>query len=120
MPRWAVARVEAAVQEAPWLRAHLRRLDLSPAQIVEAVERTGPDTPLLALAQEDLPALHEYFRRLRDVHTELTGDDLAALGLGESPRVGEVLAELRRRKLNGALDSRAAEIAAARELIAEA
>ncbi len=120
VPRWAVTRIEAAVQEAPWLRAQLRRPDLSPADIVEAVERTGPDTPLLALAQEDLPALHEYFRRLRDVHIELTGDDLAALGLGESPRVGEVLAELRRRKLNGELDSRAAEIAAARELIAEA
>jgi tRNA nucleotidyltransferase (CCA-adding enzyme) len=120
VPRWAVTRIEAAVQEAPWLRAHLRRPDLSPAEIVETVERTGPDTPLLALAQDDLPALHEYFQRLRDVHTELTGDDLAALGLGESPRVGEVLAELRRRKLNGAIDSRAAEIAAARELIAEA
>jgi tRNA nucleotidyltransferase (CCA-adding enzyme) len=120
VPRWAVTRIEAAVQEAPWLRARLRGPNLSPAEVVEAVENTGPDTPLLALAQEELPALHEYFQRLRDVHIELTGDDLAALGLGESPRVGEVLAELRRRKLNGGLDSRAAEIAAARELIAEA
>jgi hypothetical protein len=119
VPRWAVTRIEAAGREAPGLRAQLRRPGLAPAEIVEAVERTGPDTPLLALAQEDLPALHEYFRRLRDVQIELTGDDLAALGLGESPRVGQVLAELRRRKLNGALDSRAAEIAAARELIAE-
>jgi tRNA nucleotidyltransferase/poly(A) polymerase len=120
VPRWAVTRIEAAVTEAPALRERLRRPGLSPAEIVEAAEGTGPDTPLLALAQEDLPALHEYFRRLRDVQVELTGDDLAALGLGESPRVGEVLAELRRRKLNGALESRAAEIAAARELIAEA
>jgi tRNA nucleotidyltransferase (CCA-adding enzyme) len=118
LPRWAVSRIEAAVVEAPALRERLRRPGLSAAEIVEAVESTGPDTPLLALAQEDLPALHEYFRRLRDVQIELTGDDLAALGLGESPRVGEVLAELRRRKLNGALDSRAEEIAAARELIA--
>jgi tRNA nucleotidyltransferase (CCA-adding enzyme) len=120
VPRWAVTRIEAAVREAPALRERLRHAGLSPAEIVEAVEQTGPDTPLLALAQEELPALHDYFRRLRDVRIELTGDDLAALGLGESPRVGEVLAELRRRKLNGVLDSRAAEIAAARELIAEA
>jgi len=118
-PRWAVSRIESAAQEAPFLRARLRRPDLTPADVVEAVEGTGPDTPLLALAQEDLPALHDYFLRLRDVHIELTGDDLAALGLGESPRVGEVLAELRRRKLNGELDSRAAEIAVARDLIAE-
>jgi tRNA nucleotidyltransferase (CCA-adding enzyme) len=118
VPRPAVDRIEAAVQEAPLLRSRLRRLDLTPAEVVEASEGTGPDTPLLALAQEDLPALHDYFLRLRDVHIELTGDDLAALGLGESPRVGEVLAELRRRKLNGEVDSRAAEIAMARELIA--
>jgi tRNA nucleotidyltransferase (CCA-adding enzyme) len=116
--RPAVTRIESAVREAPLLRSRLRPLDLGPADVVEAVEGTGPDTPLLALAQEDLPALHDYFLRLRDVHIELTGDDLAALGLGESPRVGEVLAELRRRKLNGELDSRAAEIAMARELIA--
>ena len=117
--RPVVTRVEQAVAEAPALRARLRGRALTPAEIVDAVERTGPDTPLLALAQEDLPALHDYFRHLRDVQLELTGDDLAALGLGESPRVGEVLAELRRRKLNGGLDSRADEIAAARELIAE-
>jgi tRNA nucleotidyltransferase (CCA-adding enzyme) len=119
LPRWAVSRIEAAVREAPELRRRLREPGLSPAEVVEAVESTGPDTPLLALAQEELPLLHEYFRRLRGIHIELTGDDLAALGLGESPRVGEVLAELRRRKLNGGLDSRAAEIAAARDLIAE-
>ncbi len=118
LPRWAVDRVDAAVVEAPALRDRLRYREPGPAEIVEAVEQTGPDTPLLALAQEDLPALHEYFQRLRDVEMELTGDDLAALGLVESPRVGEVLAELRRRKLNGDLESRAEEIAAARELIA--
>jgi hypothetical protein len=47
----------------------------------------------------------------------VTGSDLAALGLSESPRVGEILAELRRRKLNGELDGRESELEAARELI---
>ena len=50
---------------------------------------------------------------------EITGADRAALGLGESPRVGEVLAELRRRKLNGDLEGRDSELAAAQELIAQ-
>ena len=50
----------------------------------------------------------------------VTGADLAGLGLAESPRVGEVLAELRRRKLNGELPGHAAELAAARDLVAEA
>jgi tRNA nucleotidyltransferase (CCA-adding enzyme) len=119
LPRSVVTRVEAAVGQAAALRERVREPGLSPAEVVEAAERTGPDTALLALAQEELPALHEYFQRLRAVQIELTGDDLAALGLPESPRVGEVLAELRRRKLNGDLDSRAEELAAARELIAE-
>jgi tRNA nucleotidyltransferase (CCA-adding enzyme) len=118
-PRAVVERVERAVSEAPALRTHLRGSWLAPAEVVDAIERTGADTPLLALAQEDLPLLRDYFERWRNVQLELTGDDLAALGLGESPRVGEVLAELRRRKLNGGLSGRAEELAAARELISE-
>ena len=42
------------------------------------------------------------------------------LGLAQSPRVGEVLAELLRRKRNGQLADRRSEIAAARELVARA
>jgi hypothetical protein len=64
-----------------------------------------------------LVALEDYFGRLRDVRLEITGSDVAALGLAESPRVGEVLAEVRRRKLNGELDGRESELEAARELI---
>jgi hypothetical protein len=52
------------------------------------------------------------------VRIEIDGSDLAALGLGESPRVGDVLGEIRRRKLNGELDGREAELEAARELVA--
>ena len=79
----------------------------------------APDAPLFALALEDSEALRCYFRELRGVALEVTGADLAHLGLGESPRVGEILGELRRRKLNGELDGRDTELAAARALIAE-
>jgi tRNA nucleotidyltransferase (CCA-adding enzyme) len=74
---------------------------------------------LLSLALNDSPALREWFMRLRDVRLEVGGADLAELGLPESPRVGEVLEELRRRKLRGELDGREDELAAARELIAD-
>lgn len=110
--------VEAAHREAATLRDRIAAAQ-SPAQIVEEIERTGPDTPLYALALGDMPTLREYFERLRAVRLEVDGNDLAALGLAESPRVGEVLAELRRLKLNGRLPGRAEELAAARELIAE-
>jgi hypothetical protein len=87
--------------------------------VVALAEPHPPDAALFALALEDLPALRDYFERLREVRLEVDGTDLAELGLEESPRVGEVLAELRRRKLNGELDGRESELAAARELIVQ-
>jgi tRNA nucleotidyltransferase (CCA-adding enzyme) len=89
-----------------------------PVEIADLAGR-APDAALLALARADSPALRDWFARLRDVRLEVTGNDLADLGLPESPRVGEVLEELRRRKLRGELDGRDSELAAARELIAE-
>jgi tRNA nucleotidyltransferase (CCA-adding enzyme) len=114
-------RVAGAVAVAPRIVERLRSGAASPADVVALADPYAPDAPLLALALDDgLAALREYFDRLRSVRLEITGSDLAGLGLGESPRVGEVLAELRRRKLNGELDGRESELAAARELVAGA
>jgi tRNA nucleotidyltransferase (CCA-adding enzyme) len=110
-------RIAAAVTVAPRLVERLRAAEPDPAEVVALAEPYAPDAPLLALACEDLPPLRDYFARLRDVRLDITGADLAELGLGESPRVGEVLGELRRRKLRGDLDGRESELAAARELI---
>jgi hypothetical protein len=79
-----------------------------------------PDGALLALAGAEEPArgrLVRYFEELRRVRLEISGGDLAELGLVESPRVGAVLAELLRRKVNGELDGKSAELEAARELL---
>jgi tRNA nucleotidyltransferase (CCA-adding enzyme) len=108
--------VAAAVTVGPKLVERLRD-GASPAEVVAAAEPYAPDAPLFALALAELEPLHAYFDRLRDVHLEVSGADLAELGLGESPRVGEILTELRRRKLNGELDGRDSELAAAKELI---
>ncbi len=90
-----------------------------PAEVVRLAEPYAPDAPLFALALTDLEPLHGYFRELGRVRLDITGHDLAELGLGESPRVGEILDELRRRKLNGELAGREAELDAARALIAQ-
>ena len=66
----------------------------------------APEGALLALARHDSPALRDWFTRLRSVRLEVTGADLAELGVPESPRVGEILEELRRRKLRGELGGR--------------
>ena len=89
----------------------------SAADVTLAAEQHDPDAPLFALALTDSPRLHEYFERLRGTRLEISGADLAELGVGESPRVGEILAEVRRRKLNGELEGRESELAAARELL---
>lgn len=119
MRRRDVEQVAHAVTVAPRLVERLREEELSAAEVVALAEPYAPDTPLFALALADLPALHRYFSDLRAIRLEVTGADLAELGLGESPRVGEVLAELRRLKLNGELDGRESELARARELIAD-
>ncbi|MBA3718632.1 MAG: CCA tRNA nucleotidyltransferase [Actinobacteria bacterium] len=108
--------VASAIAVGPHLVEQLRG-DPSPAEIVSVAEPDYPDAPLFALGLADLAPLHAYFGSLRDVRLDIDGSDLAELGLEESPRVGEVLAELRRRKLNGELDGRESELAAARELM---
>ena len=111
-------RIAAAVTVGPRLVERLAN-GAEPAEVVALADPYAPDAPLFALGLADLDPLHTYFQRLRDVRLEVSGADLAELGLGESPRVGEILAELRRRKLNGELDGRESELAAARELIAQ-
>ena len=110
-------RIASAVTVGPRLAERLRGDSLAPSDVVAAADPYAPDAPLFALALEERPELDDYFRRLRNVRLEVSGSDLAAMGLGESPEVGEILAELRRRKLNGQLDGRESELAAARELI---
>lgn len=109
--------IAAAVTAGPRIAARLRDESLPPSAIVAVAEPSFPDAPFFALVLEDLPQLRRYFNDLRDVRLEVTGTDLAGLGLDESPRVGEILGELRRRKLDGELAGREAELAAARELI---
>jgi tRNA nucleotidyltransferase (CCA-adding enzyme) len=117
MQRRDLERVAAAVTVGPRILERLRAGSAEPADVVAAADPYAPDAPLFAMALEERPELDDYFRRLRNVQLEVSGSDLAELGLGESPEVGEILAELRRRKLNGQLDGRESELAAARELI---
>jgi tRNA nucleotidyltransferase (CCA-adding enzyme) len=115
-----VERIVGAITVSPRIVERLRAEHLDPARVVVLADAYAPDAPLLALAFEERPELREYFTRLRAVRLEIDGSDLAELGLPESPRVGEVLTELRRRKLNGELDGRESELAAARDLLTAA
>jgi tRNA nucleotidyltransferase (CCA-adding enzyme) len=110
-------KIVAAVSSGPRIVEELSTHERTPADVVALAEPGSPDAPLLALALAEVEPLRDYFERLRAIRLEVTGDDLAELGLGESPRVGEILAELRQRKLNGELGGRDSELAAAKELL---
>jgi tRNA nucleotidyltransferase (CCA-adding enzyme) len=110
--------IVGAIAVAPRIVERLRVETLDPAQVVALADPFAPDAPLHALALEERAELRDYFERLRNVRLEIGGADLIALGLAESPTIGEILGELRKRKLNGELDGRDAELAAARELVA--
>jgi tRNA nucleotidyltransferase (CCA-adding enzyme) len=116
IPRRDEQAITEAVVHGPRLADALQGAP-DPAEVVRLVEPLAPDAPLMALALGDAPALRDWFTRLQGVRLEITGSDLAELGLAEGPRVGEVLGELRRRKLRGDLDGRDSELAAAKELI---
>jgi tRNA nucleotidyltransferase (CCA-adding enzyme) len=112
-------RIADAVAVGPRLPELLSEVE-EPAEVRALVEPHDPDGALLALALADEPVrsrLIRYFDDFREVRLEISGGDLAALGLEESPRVGAILEELLRRKLNGELDGRESEIEAAKELI---
>jgi tRNA nucleotidyltransferase (CCA-adding enzyme) len=113
-------RIADAVTVAPRLR-DLVAVSEEPAALRAVAEPHDPDGLLLAMAGADdgvRARIARYFEQLRGVELEISGADLADLGLGESPQVGAVLDEVLRRKLNGELGGREAELAAAREVIA--
>jgi hypothetical protein len=93
-----------------------------PAQIAELLA-SHPDEVAVMVAAGDGPAAAAaelYLDRLREVRLDIDGGTLRdELGMEESPRVGELLAELLRRRRNGELGDREQQIAAARELLSE-
>ena len=72
----------------------VQRLELAadPAEARKLIDPHAPDGALLALALAPPGVasgwLERYFQELRDIRLEISGGDLAALGLEESPRVG--------------------------------
>ncbi len=110
--------IAGAAHVSPRIVARIRSGQLDPAQVVALADPFAPDAPLVALALDDSRELRDYFERLRNVRLEIDGADLIALGLSESPQIGQILAAIRTAKLNGELGGREEELAAARELVA--
>jgi tRNA nucleotidyltransferase (CCA-adding enzyme) len=93
-------------------------------QLVRSLEQQLPDSALHALLHCELPetlgvavalgARHEpidrYLEHLSGTGLEITGDDLRAAGIPEGPAIGRALRETLRRKLDGKVGGRDAEL----------
>jgi tRNA nucleotidyltransferase (CCA-adding enzyme) len=95
--------VMAAARQGPGLVRALRAEP--PPSAVHALLRCEPAETLAVALAYGAPAgpIQRFLADLRDVHLEVTGDDLVAAGVPESPAIGRALDETLRLKLDGRL-----------------
>jgi tRNA nucleotidyltransferase (CCA-adding enzyme) len=105
--------VMAAARQGPGLVRTLRADP--PPSAVHALLRCEPAETLAVALAHGAPAapVLRFVADLRDVHLEVSGDDLVAAGLPESPAIGRALDETLRRKLDGEVSGRDDELALA-------
>jgi tRNA nucleotidyltransferase (CCA-adding enzyme) len=107
--------VRRAASEAPRLAVELRR-ELRPSELYDLLIGEPPEALALALAMRAPPEpILRFVTDLRHVALEIGGHDLVFAGVPESPAVGHALRSVLRRKLDGELSGRDAELAAALE-----
>jgi tRNA nucleotidyltransferase (CCA-adding enzyme) len=82
-----------------------------PSQVYELLAGAPPETLALAIALGAPPDQVElYLDEIQDTALEISGADLIAEGLPESPELGRVLRETLHRKLDGELSGREQEL----------
>jgi tRNA nucleotidyltransferase (CCA-adding enzyme) len=111
--------VLSAARRAPELAKALRH-ELRPSQLRVLLDGERPEALALALAL-GAPAkpILDFVSRLSMVRLEITGADLLAAGLRESPALGRALEETLARKLDGEVDGREDELRVALEIAQE-
>ena len=109
-------RVAAAARQGPSLVRALRADP--PPSAVHALLRCEPAETLAVALAHGAPAapIHRFLADLRDVSLEITGDDLVAEGVPESPAIGYALDETLRMKLDGRVSGREDELRTALQI----
>jgi tRNA nucleotidyltransferase (CCA-adding enzyme) len=108
--------VMAAARQGPGLVRALRAEP--PPSAVHALLRCEPAETLAVALAHGAPAgpILGFLSDLRDVHLEITGDDLVAAGVPQSPAIGRALEETLRLKLDGRVSGREDELRTATEI----
>jgi len=106
--------VERAARRGRQLATLLGIGELRPSQIYELLAPEPPEALAVALALgAPQRAIADYVNRLRHVQLEISGRDLVAAGVPESPLIGRALRAVLRLKLDGRVSGREEELAAA-------
>jgi len=88
------------------------------AEVYEVAEGEPLEALLLAMARDEMgivvDRLGHFLDVSRHVRLEISGEDLLAMGMTQSPHLGEVLRAVLSLKLNGVVSGRDEELAAAR------
>jgi tRNA nucleotidyltransferase (CCA-adding enzyme) len=118
LTRPQATRVVRAAQRAPELVNALRE-ELRPSELHSLLHGEPPEALALALAlgAPGEPVLR-FVSELQHVRLAITGDDLRAAGVPESPALGRALEETLRLRLDGEVEGREDELRAALELAA--
>jgi tRNA nucleotidyltransferase (CCA-adding enzyme) len=113
-------RVIGAARRGPELAQRLAGADPRPSELHALLADEPLEALALALAHgaPEQPVLH-YLEELRTVGLEITGDDLLAAGVAQSPAVGRALAATLRLKLDGEVSGPEEELEAALRLAGE-
>lgn len=105
-----------AARRAPALAEELRA-PMRPSELHALLAPEPPEALALALAlRAPAEPVLEFVSRLKPLRLEITGADLLAAGVPESPALGRALEQTLARKLDGELDGREDELRAALEL----
>ena len=115
--------VAAAVTLAPQIAGRLAGAEPPPPSEVHGLLEGQPlEVLVMAIVRAADPQrvaerLHSYLGQVRGVRLEITGDDLRAAGVPESPRIGAVLKETLALKLDGFVNGRDEELSTALRLL---
>jgi len=113
--------IRAGVVMGPLLAPRLCNETMSDWQVYKVLRRVPVEAVVLALARTDPgPAearLRRYLGEIRHRRLNVSGDDILALGLKKGPAVGRTLEKLKEMRVEGKIQGRDAELAAAHRLL---
>ena len=109
-----------AARVAPRIAMALREREHSPSELRDLLGREPLEALALALAlRAPSEPILRWVTDLRGIRLEISGHDLLAAGVPEGPAVGRALEETLRRKLDGVVSGRDAELETALQLARE-